>query len=198
MHPVATEAAAALADGARLALPGAHQRGNARIAAAVGRRLGVPDAAILRGLETVVWPGRLETVTSPHGVFLLDAAHNPDGIEALTAYLATQPGPKLLVFGALADKDWAPMLDRLAPAFASRHYAPPRGRAATPPETLAARHGGTVHPDVKAALLAARAEANARLTRDGAPLVVVAGSIYLVGEARGFLLGLPEDPPVAL
>jgi hypothetical protein len=45
--------------------------------------------------------------------------------------------------------------------------------------------------DVPAALASARAHA-------GAGLVVIAGSIFLVGEARAHLLGLRRDPPVAL
>jgi hypothetical protein len=66
-----------------------------------------------------------------------------------------------------------------------------RGRAPTDPNELAARHAGEVASSIEDAL----ARAHARYAGE---LVVIAGSIYLVGQARGVLLGLPRDPPVAL
>ena len=85
------------------------------------------------------------------------------------------------------------MLDALAPIAATRLYLAPEGgsRSAVDPAGLAARYPGRVVPSVGDALgLAAR---------DGqASLIVVAGSLVLVGEARAQLLGLPRDPPVAL
>jgi folylpolyglutamate synthase/dihydropteroate synthase len=55
---------------------------------------------------------------------------------------------------------------------------------------LAGRHAGVTAPGVAAAL--------ERASAGGDSLVVVAGSLVLVGEARALLLGLPCDPPVAL
>ena len=98
------------------------------------------------------------------------------------------------MFGTLADKDWAPMLDVLAAVAGRRTYVAPSGasRNAVDPAAMAARHPGLVSPTLADAL-------GATQTSGALPsLVVVAGSLVLVGQARALLLGLPRDPPVAL
>lgn len=209
-----------------LGLAGDHQRDNARIAAVLGRRMGASTEAIVRGLENVVWPGRLERI----GPYLLDAAHNPDGAEALARYLGRcgfAPDRVVLLFGTLADKDWRSMLRTLAPFAATRVYVAPQGsaRSAADPYEMAASYPGSVAADVNGALAsvgnavasgamadrAARAaiEATEAVETDGVPapsrrsrtndaLVVVCGSIALVGTVRASLCRLPCDPPVAL
>jgi dihydrofolate synthase/folylpolyglutamate synthase len=174
-----------------VALRGAHQRGNAALAAAALRQLaraGVPVAeeAIARGIAGARWPGRLEEV----GGVLLDGAHNPDGAAALAAALPVlHPGrPVELVFGVLSDKDHAGMLRALVPAARRLHLvAPSTPRARAPSEVHAeARALGAeadLHPALGDALACAR-----RAAADGA-LVCVAGSLYLVGEARALLEG---------
>jgi dihydrofolate synthase/folylpolyglutamate synthase len=146
------------------------------------------------GIAAVRWPGRLERI----GNTLLDAAHNPDGAEALAAHLrslALPPDHIALVFGALADKDWAPMLDTLAPLAAARFYVAPAGasRTGVDPAAMVARHPGIIAPSVEEALRLA-----SRATGRAPSLCVIAGSLVLVGQARALLLGLPRDPPVAL
>jgi len=175
---------------ARIGLAGEHQKDNARIAAVLASRVGASTGAIEEGLADVQWPGRLERI----GNVLLDAAHNPDGAESLAAHLrslALPPGEVALVFGTLADKDWGPMLDALAPLAERRLYVAPAGasRNAIDPSAMAARHPGTPSPTLPEALAA---------LASGPSLVVVAGSMVLVGHARSLLLGLPRDPPVAL
>jgi len=176
-----------------LGLAGAHQAVNARVAAALAERIGASTIAVQDGLADVRWPGRLERI----GDVLLDAAHNPDGAESLAAHLQTLAVPSArvaLVFGALADKDWAPMLDTLAPRAARRVYVAPHGasRNAVDPAAMAERHAGAIAPTVERAL------AEARGASPAPGLVVLCGSMVLVGEARAQLLGLPRDPPVAL
>jgi dihydrofolate synthase / folylpolyglutamate synthase len=173
----------------RIGLAGAHQRDNARIAAELGRRIGAAKQAIEEGLAGVRWPGRLERI----GNVLLDAAHNPDGAEALAAHVRTlgiPPERTALVFGTLADKDCAPMLDTLAPLASTRLYVAPSGasRSAVDPSAMVARHAGAIEVSLPAAIDASRQ----------ATLAIVAGSLVLVGQARALLLGLPRDPPVAL
>jgi dihydrofolate synthase/folylpolyglutamate synthase len=174
-----------------IALRGAHQAGNAALAAAAlrlldasGTRVGEPEIAA--GIATARWPGRLEEV----GGVLLDGAHNPDGAAALAAALrALHPGrPVELVFGVLSDKDHEGMLAELAPAVRRIHLVAPHSPRARTPRSLvgaAERHGARVdeHESLPSALGCAR-----NLARDGA-LVCVAGSLYLVGEARRALAG---------
>ena len=178
-----------------IALAGEHQRGNAALAAAALRLLdaagvSVPDAAIARGIARARWPGRLETVA---GV-LLDGAHNPDGAAALAAALpALHPGRAVeLVFGSLADKDHRGMLGALAPAVRGLHLVEPpspRGRPTVTYRELARGLVPAAHED--GSLAEAIACARRAAGRDG--LVCVAGSLYLVGEARALLLA-PSAP----
>src|SRR6185312_3768696 len=150
-----------------LPLAGEHQTANAGVAYRLARVLGIDDGAIARGLAATRWPGRMERIDGPDGPYLIDAAHNPDGAAALARHLATAglPAKRALVFGALADKAWPEMIDRLAPLFpaASRVYVAPPGRAPAPPETIAARHPGAVAPSIDEACALARASA----THDG-------------------------------
>lgn len=173
----------------RIGLAGAHQKDNARVAAELGRRIGAPARAIEEGIAAVRWPGRLERI----GDVLLDAAHNPDGAAALAAHVKTlgiAPEGVTLVFGTLADKDWRPMLDTLAPLAAHRVYVAPSGasRSVVEPSAMVARHAGAISASLPEAIDASR----------GGGLTIVAGSMVLVGQARAMLLGLPRDPPVAL
>jgi len=186
------DAKALLARVAELGLRGQHQWENATVAYRLTRELGIGDAPIERGLREVRWPGRLEWVDGYDGPYLLDGAHNPDGAAALARYLGEQSSSLALVFGALADKAWPQMLDLLAPVTPHRVYAEPPGRAAASPRDLALRH-----PGERAAGLAA-AMARARNLVGSGGIVVIAGSLYLVGEARALLLGLARDPPVAM
>jgi dihydrofolate synthase/folylpolyglutamate synthase len=174
-----------------VALRGAHQAGNAALAVAAlrlldasGVRVGEPE--IRQGIATASWPGRMEEVA---GV-LLDGAHNPDGAAALAAALPLlHPGrPVELVFGVLADKDHEGMLAALAPAARRLHLVAPDSPRAREPASYvrtAEGHGAAadVHRSLPEALACARGAA-----RDGA-LVCVAGSLYLVGQARHMLEG---------
>jgi len=170
-------------------LRGAHQRGNAALAAAALRALAgagvrVSEEDLRRGLAGAAWPGRLEEL----GGVLLDGAHNPQGAAALAAALpALHPGrPVELIFGVLADKDHAGMLSALAPAVRRLHLLAPRSaRARAPEEVQALARSLGVDADVHAELPAALACARAAAGEGG--LVVVAGSLYLVGEARELL-----------
>ena len=190
-------------DALDVGLRGTYQHDNARIAWRIARELGLPEAARREGLARTSWPGRFEHVelaSGPlRGAWILDGAHNPDGARALVLALADdeakakgRSAPGVIVFGALADKQWREMLDELGVVPCPRVYVAPRGRLATDPSHLAAHAPGHVAASLPAALAHARS-----LVAPSSP-VVVCGSLYLVGEARALLHGLPEDPPVAL
>ncbi|MCU0681362.1 MAG: bifunctional folylpolyglutamate synthase/dihydrofolate synthase [Polyangiaceae bacterium] len=178
-------------------LAGLFQRSNAMIAVAVGRALNLPERAIAEGLVSTQWPGRFEILESPDGYVVIDCAHNPDGALALKNSLigvgaAFSRRQVALVFGAMADKNWRAMLDRLTPVTGPRVYVEPKGRAPARAEELVSYLDGDVALGVPEALDLARQ----KVGRGG--LVVVAGSIFLAGQARAHLLGLPLDPPVGL
>jgi len=174
-----------------VALPGPHQRGNAALAAAAlrllaGTGLAVSEEAIAAGIATARWPGRLETVD---GV-LLDGAHNPDGAAALAVALpALHPRRTVeLVFGVLADKDHEGMLRALAPAVAGLHLVPPRSPRGRAPDTYLSL-ARSLAPRVDVHGSAGEAIACARRAAGAGGVTCVAGSLYLVGEARSLLVG---------
>jgi len=175
-------------------LHGAHQRQNGALAAAVAETLGVPPAAIARGLDLAWWPGRFEIVREAPTV-VLDGAHNGSSAEALAAALRERFGrrPIHLIVGLNADKDAGATLRPLL-AVAQRvtvtASSAPRARAADDLlrtcRSLSAAPVASA-PDVAQALTAA--------LRDARPkeIVCVAGSLALVGAARdAFGLRPPE------
>jgi dihydrofolate synthase / folylpolyglutamate synthase len=168
-------------------LLGAHQYENAAVAATV---LAMLEGDPKRGVEEVSWPGRLERIAAD-GSFLLDGAHNVDGCEALATYLAQHPRPRVLLFGVMMDKEWERMIDLLAPHASEIVCAAPPLARALDPNAIAARVGGQVARDVDDAIDLARRSARGRE-------IVVAGSLYLLGEVRARLLGIPRDPPIAM
>jgi len=177
-----------------IGLEGPHQRDNARVAWTIGVELGFGDDACARGLAEARWPGRLERIEVREGelagTWILDGAHNPDGARALVRALAKED-VGAVVFGALADKAWREMLGVVTAIDAARIYVAPAGRAPAEPRVLASEAPGTPASTVGEALASARRAARSRV-------VLVCGSLYLVGEARAALLGLTPDPIVAL
>lgn len=178
-------------DGVQLGLLGAHQRENAAVALACLEQLPVPlsDDDLRAGLAETRWPGRLEVLPGRSPI-VLDGAHNPAGVEALVAALdGTFAGvPVHLVFGVFADKDAEPMMRRLFPRASSLHLTPLHSPRSKPPAQYLALAstlcpGAEACAGVEAALDRALAAANPN------ELVVVAGSLHLVGEARAILLG---------
>jgi dihydrofolate synthase / folylpolyglutamate synthase len=192
--------------GLAIALEGPHQAENAAVAAALADPLAArfPDRDVLahvaEGLAATRWPGRFERLDlADRGVtVILDGAHNPEGAAtlartfALAAPAGGDPARAALVFGALADKRWPEMLASLAPLAARRYYAEPRGRAPAHPADLAAMFPGAAVADPRLAVERAIAE-----SRPG-DVILVAGSLYLVGEVRAALLGVEPDPFIAL
>ncbi|QBI19247.1 dihydrofolate synthase [Egibacter rhizosphaerae] len=184
-------------DDITLPLRGAHQAANAACAlAAVEAMLssGLDPDAVHSGFAAVRCSGRLEVVRSatPRGApVVLDGAHNPAGAAALADALVREfpARRRTLVLGAMGDKDYGGIVDALLPV-CDRIVTTqaPTGRSA-PPDALAKQArlaGRDAEPiaDIGGALEAAGASAGAE------DLVVVTGSLYLVGAARD-ALGLP-------
>ena len=187
--------------GLKPGLLGPHQHENIACAVAVACELAnqgfaIEDGDITRGVRNVRWPGRLEWLgQSPR--FLLDAAHNPDGCTALARYLGPRGGRRrVLVFGAMEDKDVESMLSRIAPEVHQVVFAPlPMERAATvaslkrraPPEVQKSRGARSIEEAVSLARRAAGEDGD----------VVVAGSLFLLAEVRAQLLGCSSEPLTA-
>jgi dihydrofolate synthase/folylpolyglutamate synthase len=173
-----------------LALAGAHQRRNAALARRALERMGVGEAAIAAGLGGVKWPGRMERLSA---TVIVDAAHNEEGARALAAAWPEREGEWTLVLGVVADKDARAIVETLV-GKARRVIvtAPPSARALPAEELARLVPGARVAKDLREALAMAAAAGEK---------VVVAGSIFLVGEARRAVLGeeadgvAAQDPP---
>ena len=171
------------------ALRGANQLVNASgvLAAleALRNRIPVTAQAIRNGLAMVELPGRFQIIPG-QPVLVLDVAHNPHSVAALAENLDAMGfyPTTHAVFGAMADKDLAPMLQRVAPLVDRWYFTDlPLPRAATA-EALQlawqtshrrADTASSVHADPLLALQAAIAAA------DPADRIVVFGSFHTVG-----------------
>ena len=197
-----------------IGLRGRHQAANVAVAD------GLLDALEAAGLATVPadarrggyasarWPGRLELLDVAGRDVLLDGAHNEDGARALAQALDDlvpflHPGPLTVVWAAMADKDIeatvraiasSPTLDG-ATVLCTAVDAP---RALDPEALAKAWRAGADSlgrtTQVRAVKPPAAALDQALGTGDGP--IVVAGSLYLVGEARARLVDDPllRDP----
>jgi len=173
-------------------LVGRHQLRNVALAVAAAVELnqqgfsGITAKNIERGIRETRWPGRLQVIAARPGwpEMVIDVAHNPAGAWALRAALSEryEDRPLIFVFGAMRDKAISEMTEILFP-LAERVIAtmPENPRAASPEEIqkAAARSGAEIEAveDVQQAVERARTLASART------VVVITGSIYVVGEA---------------
>lgn len=149
-----------------------------------------PDL-VAEALATLRSPGRLEVV-GQQPLVLLDGAHNVAGAEALVAALDEEfrPGPRTLLVGLLREKDPRLMLEALGAPAAERLVAcPPPSLRALDPAALAAAalDLGMAPGRVQVADTVAEGVARALAVTPADGQLVVAGSLYLVGEARAAL-----------
>lgn len=171
------------------ALRGANQLVNASgvLAAleALRSRIPVTAQAVRNGLAMVELPGRFQIVPG-EPVLVLDVAHNPHSVAALAENLDAMGfyPTTHAVFGAMADKDLEPMLQRLQPLVDRWYFTDlplPRAAKALALQEAWQRQNTrkdasfSVHADPKAALQAAISSA------DPADRIVVFGSFHTVG-----------------
>lgn len=171
-----------------VSLPGAFQARNAALAIAIARefhREELHSGVIQRGLDGARFPGRMEIVQRVPLV-LLDGAHNPEKVRSLAEALRTLfPNRRItLVFGALESKNYREMFELIAPLCHRLVATAPRVLA-KPPTTaediaILAPQGMAVET-VPDPLEAVQSALNGIGDDD---LVVVTGSLYLVGNVR--------------
>jgi dihydrofolate synthase/folylpolyglutamate synthase len=176
-------------------LAGAHQHRNLALTIAAAVELAsshnypITPAAIAHGLRLTRWPGRLERI-SRHGIeWVLDVAHNPAGAWALRAGLsnASLPDkPRTLIFSCLRDKPIAEMAQILFPVFDHVILVPLHAARAAAMDELAAAARATGSQFASADSVGDALALAASHHNSG--LIVVSGSVYLVGEARSLLL----------
>lgn len=191
--PIATgwsldvEAPHAAYPGLVLGVHGRHQLDNLAVAiGSVEALLGRPldRDAVRRAAATVTCPGRMEVVLRDP-VLMVDGAHNPPGTAALVAALAEEfSGIRWqVVFGAMADKDVAAMLEALRPVIAGIHAVGAATGRAIPASEMAAMASTVLGPGFPVTVAGGVADGVRAATASGGP-VLVTGSLYVVGEAR--------------
>jgi dihydrofolate synthase / folylpolyglutamate synthase len=169
----------------RIPLLGLYQADNAALAVAAidalrSRGWDISDGALRDGLARTRWPGRLEVIDR-NPIVLVDGAHNPAGLErSLAAVQKLAKGRRLvIVFGAMRDKDLPSMLELLRSTNAPVIFSRIDWHRAAAPAVLAEQF----HGESEMAESSAEALSRAREGAGGDGIVLVCGSLYLVGEA---------------
>jgi dihydrofolate synthase/folylpolyglutamate synthase len=178
----------------QIPLKGPHQKENLGLALsclkAIANQFPLTAKELEQGIATTRWPGRLEEFSEPgKPLVVLDGAHNPAGVRSLlTALDSEYAGRKVhLVFGVFADKDSAPMIDALFPRVTSVHLAPISSPRSRDPRTYEAR-ARELNPNTHLHASAEAALEHARSTAASDDVVLVAGSLFLVGQLRRVLV----------
>jgi len=172
-------------------LIGRHQLRNVALAIAAAEVLShqgfaITPETIERGARDTSWPGRFQVVRAQNGApeYVFDVAHNPAGAWALRSTLSAcyEDRPLTFVFGAMRDKAISEMAEILFPlaerVIATRSDNP---RSATPDEIREA--AARIATDIEDAADVPAALGRARSLAGSEGVVVITGSIYIVGEA---------------
>lgn len=170
-------------------LPGGHQIGNAGVAVAALRALGLPDEAVEKAPSSATWPARIQRLTlgalaeraeSAGAELWLDGGHNAAAGEHLAAHFQTLPAAETqLICGMLDTKDPGGFLRPFAGLAARLHAVDiPDSAAAISPEALAET---AIDSGIPAAACAGVEEALSQALNGGAKRVLICGSLYLAG-----------------
>jgi dihydrofolate synthase/folylpolyglutamate synthase len=177
-------------------LVGRHQLRNVALAIAAAVELnqqgfsGITADSIERGIRETHWPGRFQVIPARAGwpEIVIDVAHNPAGAWALRSALSEryEDRPLIFVFGAMRDKAISEMAEILFP-LADRVIVtrPENPRAASPEEIQQA--GSRTGAEIELAEDVLHAIERARELSGEKSVLVITGSIYLVGEVMGRL-----------
>jgi len=180
-----------------LGLAGSHQRENGAVALALIRAAGFDPSpeAVAVGLAGVSWPGRFQRLAYEGRELVLDGAHNLHAARRLAATWRKEFGNRrcTLIFGALADKDPATLLAELAPLAKEIVLVRVDSPRSADPGALAA---GVSAPKTAIHTIHTLSHAFERVfgceTTTAAALgspVLLAGSLFLVGEALSLISG---------
>jgi len=186
-----------------LGLGGAHQHANAACAVAVVDELEalglvrVGRAQRRQALADTCLPGRMEVVELPAGCrAILDGAHNPHAARALgRALQRVERGQTLAVLGVSSGKDVRGIVEALVTDADLVIATGSRQDRAMDPEEVA-RAVRAVRAELEVLVepnTAAAVERACSLAKPG-DLVLVAGSLFVVGEARETICGIEPDP----
>lgn len=145
----------------------------------------IPESAIFSGINRCHMLSRFEKVSQQPLVFL-DAGHNPQGIDALTALLDRTDRPVRMVFGVMKDKEYSYAISQLSQRATVFYAATPKNH----PRALAAEqivadpccrcNNALAFPSIADAIHAA-------LQNIGEDMLLICGSFYIMEESRAAL-----------
>lgn len=153
----------------------------------------VTELQVIEGVRNVSWPGRLETFPS-NPLVLLDGAHNYAGTVALREFIEEvvkrnwMGGKVVLIFGVLKDKDVHSMAGELIPFSSEVIITKPNTERGLPVEVfskIVERYGIKPH----ATQTVSEALSHAYDIASPSDIIVITGSLYVVGEARALITG---------
>jgi dihydrofolate synthase / folylpolyglutamate synthase len=177
----------------RVGLRGRHQVETAALAILAAEKLSesgfsINSEQIVRGIESVYWPGRLEVVDHKP-LILLDGAHNPAGIATLRAFLdewleeKSDCYPRTLIFSTMRDKDIFEMARIIFPLFDSVILVERDDPRAIDLQEWKERFN-EIADKVTPARGASAALSTARAVTPPQGLIVVSGSLHIIGEIK--------------
>ena len=169
-----------------IGMAGEHQAWNAAVALECLHALGFPLSfeTVHYGLSSVKWPGRFEVIDVEGQTVVFDGAHNPAAAKMLAATWRERFGDvkPTLLFSAVATKDLAGLVGELEPIAGAIHVCQVDSARALPVEELARGFSREcrIHEKAAAAFGAAL---------HGSGPVLVAGSLFLIGEIKALIAG---------
>lgn len=177
-------------NGYPIALQGPHQSRNAALALAALHQLGMRlDYDVVHyGLSKVRWPGRFERFPAENRPeIILDGAHNPHAAEVLAETWRQQFGETkaTLLFSAVSSKDISGILAWLAPLAERIHLCPVDTPRAVSASDLAASLPENTPPHRTFETFQEALDVSLKQAEP----ILIAGSLYLVGEAKAWLEG---------
>jgi dihydrofolate synthase/folylpolyglutamate synthase len=169
----------------------------------------VSEQQLIEGLAEVSWPGRMEyfeqeyhPVHKPSGAgnssrklrYLLDGAHNPAGVKNMAKTLAQnfKYGKVVGVWGTMIDKDLALTLGEIVPLIDKLIITQPDGERSATPEHIYSLLSSTDKGKTQCITEVAEALARAQDIAEEDDLIIVGGSLYLIGAVR-YLISKPIE-----
>jgi dihydrofolate synthase/folylpolyglutamate synthase len=183
-------------------LAGRHQADNAVLAVAMLRhqdQIKVSPEAMAAGIQNARWPARLQqlgpgplTRMLPGRTVWLDGTHNADAAQAVAAAMAGK-APFDLIFGLTRNRRIADVLGPFAPLVRKAHTVPLAGHDHHDPRDIAMVAQGGLGPRLcYPAFSLEQALERLRDDPEAAQNVLIAGSLYLAGEALRLNQELPD------
>lgn len=178
----------------KIKLAGRHQVVNAAVAVGtvetlMTRGIKIPKDAVVNGLYKARWPGRLEMISGTPRI-LIDAAHNPAGMDILNSVLKNDLEFEnlILILGILKDKNYKAMIEKIVPLADLVIATEPESHRALKAEDLAGevlKYGINciVENDIEKAVERALSMSSSQ------DLLCFTGSIYMIGKVRSLILG---------